>query len=289
MQLAFIIICNWLAIAMLAVAFQLIYLPTGVFFLALGGVYSAAPYLMIGGGIFGSPLASGLACVGVGSLATYLIDRWSHRPLKAANASGGTHLIASLGIYIVTVEVLAIAFGNEVRILAGAEQLVVDGASLKLRVSQGLILVAGGISILLYLAFLRWTDIGLQVRALADDQRQFELFGRSPGKARGLTLAAAGGLAALSAVVSAYDRGFDPHGGLHFLLVAIVAVIIGGRRSFLGPLAGALVVASIREVTVLILSAHWREFATFLVLCIFLVFLPRGIISGASRIESENR
>lgn len=289
MQLIVIVMSNWVVIALLAIAFQLIYLPTRVFFLALGGVYSAAPYLMLMAGANADPLAAGIASIFVGALVTYLVDRWNHRPLTHAKASAGTHLIASLGVYILIVECLAIVFGNEVRVLMGAENLIIDHEILKLRASEGVIFVAGGLAVLLYLGVLRWTTIGLRVRALADDPRQFELFGLAPEKVRGSVVAVAGGLTALSAVIAAYDRGFDPHGGLHVLLVAIVAVIIGGRRSFLGPLAGALVVAGIRETTAWTLSAHWTEFATFLTLCIFLVLMPQGIVSVPSRLESETR
>jgi len=35
------------AIALLALAFQTVYLPTRVFFIALGGLYSAAPYFAL--------------------------------------------------------------------------------------------------------------------------------------------------------------------------------------------------------------------------------------------------
>jgi len=280
---------NWAAIAMLAIAFQLVYLPTGVFFLALAGVYAATPYVVLGLVGVVDPWVAGVSAVSLGALVAYLCDRWSHTRLTRRRASHGVHLIASLGVYIVIVQLVAIGFGNEVRVLKGGEQLIVDWQDLKVRLSQGIVFATGVVVCAVYLGALRWTDAGLRMRALADDPQQFELFGRTPTTIRAGVVAAAGGLTALTATLSAYDQGFDPHGGLHVLLIAIVAVIIGGRGSFIGPLIGAFVVAVVRETTAWTWSAHWREFATFLVLCVFLVFLPRGIVAGSTRAESEAR
>jgi branched-chain amino acid transport system permease protein len=53
------------AIALLALAFQIVYLPTRVFFIALGGLYSAAPYFALAvGEAGGMPLAVAVSITG---------------------------------------------------------------------------------------------------------------------------------------------------------------------------------------------------------------------------------
>jgi branched-chain amino acid transport system permease protein len=289
LQLTAIVLSNWAAIAMLAIAFQLVYLPTGVFFLALAGFYVAAPYALLTLSGFMPSWIAGICTLVSGTLVGVLCDKWNHLPLDRANATHGVHLIASLGLYIVTVQLVAMAFGNDVRVLTGGEALVVNSPVLKLRLSQASLLAVGATVVCLYLVLLRWTNAGLRLRALADDPQQFELFGHPQESVRAWAVGAAGGITALTATLSAYDQGFEPHGGLHILLTAIVAVIIGGRGSFLGPLIGALVLAVVRESVSWLWSTSWREFATFLVLCIFLAALPRGIVPGKTRIESEAR
>ena len=49
------------AIALLAVAFQMVYLPTRVFFIGLAGIYSIAPFLVFTASKAGLPLAVGIA------------------------------------------------------------------------------------------------------------------------------------------------------------------------------------------------------------------------------------
>jgi branched-chain amino acid transport system permease protein len=71
------------------------------------------------------------------------------------------------------------------------------------------------------------------------------------------------------------------------LLLAIVAVIIGGKDSFYGCLVGGMLIGVLRSGTVWFMSARWQETITFLVLAVFLMLCPRGILAKASRMEAS--
>lgn len=275
------------AIALLAMAFQMVYLPTRVLFVGLAGLYTLAPYLFqLGtselGGWMGGLLVS---LCGVVTLAV-LFEWANHAPLTRKGASEGAHLIASLGLYILVVQVVAMIWGNETRTLRTGLEVTYAMGDTVLTQSQ---LLMGGLGILLLLAVLAMlylTDIGLRLRALADNPTQFALYGYNVDAHRLLAFALAGALAAAASLLTARDIGFDPHTGLNATLLAIVAVIIGGRTSLVGPIIGGLLLGLIRAQVVWQFSARWQEAVTFLVLALFLLLRPQGLFGRETRIEA---
>jgi branched-chain amino acid transport system permease protein len=65
----------------------------------------------------------------------------------------------------------------------------------------------------------------------------------------------------------------------------VVAVIIGGRTSFFGPIIGGLLLGFVRAEVVWQFSARWQEAFTYAILALFLLSRPRGIFSRTTRIE----
>jgi branched-chain amino acid transport system permease protein len=275
-----------MAIALLAMAFQMVYLPTRVLFVGLAGLYTLAPYLFQMGaaelGAMGGLLVSlcGVVALGV------LFEWANHAPLTRKGASEGAHLIASLGLYILVVQVVAMIWGNETRTLRSGLDVPYALGDTILTQSQ---LLMGGLGMLLLLAVLAMlymTDIGLRLRALADNPTQFALYGYNVDAHRLLAFALAGALATVASLLTARDIGFEPHTGLNVTLLAIVAVIIGGRTSLVGPIIGGLLLGLIRAQVVWHFSARWQEAATFLVLALFLLLRPQGFFGRETRIEA---
>lgn len=276
------------AIALLAVAFQMVYLPTRVFFIGLAGIYSLAPYLVLAANGSGWPIIIGVTFATTGTVALALFFEWAnHAPLARRNASNGAHLISSLGLYIVLVQAIAIIWGNDTRTLRTGLDSTVDIAGAILTGSQ---LLTGGVACILLIggrAMLRSSDIGLRLRALADNPNLFALYGYNVDAYRLIAFAIAAVFAAMSSLLTANDIGFDPYSGLHAVLLAVVAVIIGGRHSFVGPAIGGLLVGFVRAQVVWHLSARWQEAVTFAVMAIFLLLRPEGLFGRQARIEAS--
>lgn len=277
------------AIALLATAFQVVYLSTRAFFIGLAGVYSAAPFLAywthsVGGGWL---LALGVALV-ASVLLSALCEWANHGPLSRRQASEGAHLVSSLGIYLVIVQILAMTWGNEVLLLR-------EGLDPSWRIS-GVILTraqiltaACALGLLLILGLLlRGSALGLRLRALAGNPAQFGLLGYNVGRYRLLAFALSGLFAASAALVTAYDVGFDAHSGLHAFLLAVVAVILGGRGSFAGPILGALLLGILRAQVVWLWSARWQEAVTFGLLALALFLRPDGLVAREARLEASS-
>jgi branched-chain amino acid transport system permease protein len=275
------------AIALLAVAFQMVYLPTRVFFIGLAGLYSFTPYLVLAAQKAGLPLSVGVATAVFAAVGLALLCEWlNHAPLTRKRASDGAQLISSLGIYILFVQAAAMIWGDETKTLrTGIDSTVHFGGAILTR-AQLLTAEVAGVLLLAFWILLRTTTIGLRLRALAENPTQFALFGYNIDAHRLIAFALAGAFAAASSLLTAYDVGFDPYTGLHAVLLAIVAVIVGGRHSFAGPAIGGLVLGFVRAEAVWYAAARWQEAATFAILALFLLLRPQGLFGHQTRLEA---
>ncbi len=275
-------------ISLLAVAFQTVYMPTRVFFLGLAGVYAAVPFVCLTtlqqtGSWWVAIPVSILSGVVISVLAEWLI----HAPLEKKKAASGTHLIASLGTYIVLVQIIAMIWGNKPRSLRQGLDSVNTLGGVLITGAQWVMLSGAVFSMGLFFVFLGRTNLGLRMRALADNPIQFSLYGHKVSAYRFFAFGLAGALAAIAAIITSYDLGFDVHTGLHALLLAVVAVIVGGRSTFIGPLVGGLLLGLVRSQVVWHLSARWQEAVSFGLLAVVLVLLPNGLLGGRQRLEAE--
>lgn len=276
-----------LTIVVLALAFVVVYLPTRVFHLALGGVYAIVPFIawscLQAGWSWYLAIILGIIAGVLISLACELLN---HAPLELKQASWGAHLVSSLGIYIIIGQIVALIWGEESKFFRrGVDAIILIG---NVRLTQAQI-IAGVVcvgAIALFYLWLKLTNLGLQFRAMADNPKQFALQGYNILKLRRIAFGISGFLGAIASLLVAYDVGFDPNAGLVAVLLAVVAAIVGGRQSFWGPLIGGILLGIIRSQAVWLLSSRWQDTITFIILAIFLYLRPNGILGKKSRLES---
>lgn len=281
-------IISGLTISLLAVAFSAVYVPTRVFYIALGAIYAAVPFVALEGIRRGAPMVlSIVVAVAVGVALSLLCEVASHRILARRRAGEGVQMVAAIGAYIVIVQAVVLLWGNETKVLTQGISTPIHLGDVTLSTAQ---VVAGSIAIVLlalFALFLKHTAIGLRFRALAENPSEFALRGHSVTATRALAFGLSGLFASASALVMANDVGFSAHGGLPALLPAVVATIIGGRMSFLGGAIGGIMLGLVRAEVVWHMGARWQEPATFLVLIIFLLMRPGGVFSREMRLEAQ--
>lgn len=288
LQIIFNGIESGLVLSLLALSFSLVYLPTHIFHIALAGIIVLPPYVAMACMRLGLKwwLAVPISLL-VSVVVSVLCELLSHRRLEKKRASHGSHLIASLGAYIIVSQIVAMIWGNGVHVLrTGVDHTFNIGAVV---VTQAQ-LVAVGVSFVFLMSayfWLRFSSFGLRFRALADNAVEFGLHGYNVSRYRLLAFSLSGLMAGVGALLFAYDVGFDPHGGMHMMLLSVVAVIIGGRASFLGPVIGAILLGVIRSQVVWNFSARWQDVLTFFILAVFLYVRPEGICGCATRLEAN--
>jgi branched-chain amino acid transport system permease protein len=277
------------SIALLALGFAVVYLPTRVFHIALAGVYALGPFLVWATMQGSGPWFAGvMAALGAGTILSLAAEQFNHSRLERKGAGSGLHLVSSLGLFIVIVQVIAMIWGNEVKVLRSGVDTVFQLGSITVTRAQLFAVVVSCVLLAVFYCWLRFSNLGLQFRALADNPIQLALFGYNTQRLRLLAFGMAGFLATASSLLTAFEIGFDPHSGLSALLLAVVAVIVGGRDSFLGPVVAGFLLGFLRAQVVWHFSALWQEAATFVVLVLILYIRPQGLLGKRTRLEAQS-
>lgn len=273
--------------ALMALSFTLIYNTTRVFHIAHGAVYTAGAYFLY---LFFIVLKwpffiAFLAATAFTALLGWLMDVLVYSPLRKREASLLIALLSSLGIYTVVVNVIAMFFGNETKVLLpGIEKTYQLGDIILTRIQVAEVIVF----VLLFSAvmgFLKGTRWGKQIRAVRDNPQLAEVMGIRLSWIYGSVFVVGSALAGIAAFLYALDVGMDPHVGMPILLTAAVAMIIGGVGTFGGAVLGAFLIAILQSLVIWQISARWVDAITFSLLILFLLFKPEGILGKRKRIE----
>jgi branched-chain amino acid transport system permease protein len=126
-------------------------------------------------------------------------------------------------------------------------------------------------------AFMRWSYIGKVMRATAQDRQAAALMGIDTGRVYGITWAV--GLACVGAagVLLAPIYPVYPTAGLQFVLIAYVAVVLGGLGDMVGAVIAALLVAAVEVVGSYTIGTAWKEVLYLVLFIAILVVRPAGL------------
>ena len=272
--------------SLLAVSFGIVYRSTRVFHIALGAVYTASAYGMYVGKNAG--LAIGVFTgLGVAITLSLSIEWCIYRPFLKRRSSPGALLIASLGAYILIENLIALLFGNEVKIIhTGIEPSISIGSLILTRIQIiqffiGILFLIGSIAAFKKSKFLKaaW--------AMGDELPLLEVLGLPVFRLREMIFCFSAILCATASMLVAYDVGVDPHVGLSAVLLGAVAVLVGGMDSLLGWIFAAFLLAELQSLAIWKFSAHWNDAISFALLILVLLFKPVGLFAKEARIEER--
>jgi branched-chain amino acid transport system permease protein len=274
-------LANGAGFALVGAAFAFLLLTTRTLSISLGAVYVLAPYGVLTGLRLGVPPSVAVTgAVALAALAAIVCEVVIHWPLECRSASAGAHLIGSLGAYLALVQVGVLLWGPDRLVLNNAlPEVYVLGA---IRITQPQILgfvcsvAASGV----FLATIHWSRIGLSLRALGSNPILLSTLGRNVQVYRIVAFGIAGALVGLAACLAAYDVGFDPNVGLSAVLIGFASTVLGGTSSLWGPIVAGIIIGLLRAFIGWTFGTEWVDAATFVVLVLSLVSLPRGISSG---------
>ncbi len=263
-----------------AVGWGLIYGTTLHFHVAHGAVFTLAAYYAYAAQKFlGLPLGIAvIAAIAAAALSGMLIDLLIYQPLERRGAIRTTLFIASLGLLTLIENVLAIIFTPDpLRMDVGR---LADSVQLGPAFLTRLHLVSVATAILGFLAltaFLKYSLWGHAIRAVSSSPEMARTVGIDLKRVHLLTYAVGSAISAPAGILVAMDVGVEPYRGTTFVLLASVAVIMGGIGSIPGALLGALFLALLENLGVWKIPSEWQSSISFGVFLVFIVVRPRGL------------
>ena len=281
-------ICSGSLYVIVALGFGLIYNSTNIFHFAHGAIYVAASYsfyyfLII---LKLNPYLAFVSSLILAGIIGILINKLIYEPLNKTKFSPPALMISSFGIYLFIINLIALLFGNEIKVLnPGIEKTYSFGSVILTRI-QILSFIISIIIILFFFSFKK-SKLGKIVLAYSNNPKLIEVLGYNSNKIKSFIFGAGSVLAAISANLFALDVGIDPYVGMNALLISAASVIIGGVKIFDGAIIGGYLLGLIQSLVVWQFSAKWMNASTFILLILFLLVRPQGLLGIKLRIEEE--
>ena len=126
-------------------------------------------------------------------------------------------------------------------------------------------------------AFMRWTYTGKVMRATAQDRQAASLMGIDTDRVYAITWAVGIVCVGAAGVLLAPVYPVYPTAGLQFVLIAYVAVVLGGLGDMAGALIAALVVAAVEVIGSYVVGTAWKEVLYLLLFIGILIVRPAGL------------
>ena len=145
-------------------------------------------------------------------------------------------------------------------------------------------LVAAGGAVLIALAlfvFLRRTDVGKAIRALAEEREGAMLVGIDVARIRSVAFGIGSACVAVAGALITPFFYIAPDVGESFNLIAFVVVVLGGMGNFIGALLGGLIVGLAESLGAALLPGSLKQLVVFVIFVLVLLFRPEGLFGGA--------
>jgi branched-chain amino acid transport system permease protein len=240
-------------------------------FLVIGGyiAYTITPYVGFWGALLIAPICT--AVIGL-AVERVLIRRvYGRDPLYsllltfglAFMIEDGTRFIwGAQGKPVTIPPVLARSLSNEFFFITGYRLFMVCTVT---------------IAVALLFMLLRYSRLGIRIRAGTLDLETVAALGINVGRLRTLNFAVGIFLAGLSGVLAAGQLGLEPTMGTGLLMPSFIAIIVGGVGSLTGTLLGGLLIGVASGITAVFLPAA-SEAIMYVLMAVVLLIRPRGLL-----------
>ena len=265
--------------ALCAIGWGLIYGTTLHFHVAHGAVFAlAAYYAYVAQQILHLPLVVAIVLAILAAAASgLLIDLLIYQQLERRGAFRTSLFIASLGLLILIENVLSIIFTPDpMRLDIGVLNTAVIFGPVYLTYLHILTVILAVLGYVALMLFLRRSKWGQAIRAVSSAPEMARTVGIDLKRVHLMTYAIGSALAAPAGILVAMDVGAEPFRGTRFVLLASVAVIMGGIGSIPGAMLGGLFLGLLENLGIWKLPSEWQSAISFGVFLLFIVLRPRG-------------
>lgn len=215
--------------------------------------------------------------VAVGTLVAALIELSLIRPLYERHIE---QVLVTVGLSLALVALVRAIWGADPRPFPRPEWAQRTTSVLGANVpNDRFLLIATAIVVLVaVLAFLRFTRVGLIIRAGVENRSMVTALGIDVRKAFTLVFAIGGAFAALAGALGGiYLGSISPGQGTSLLIFAFIVVVIGGMSSITGTAAAAVLVGLVQQFANYYAASGVGDLSVVLLLAVVLLARPSGL------------
>ena len=220
-------------------------------------------------------LASGL----VGVILERSVIRWLYgRALET--------LLATWGVSLILQQAVRSIFGPTNREVGNPEWM--SGA---IELAGGVVLTYNRIWIIVFAlavlagvaALIRFTSLGLEMRAVTQNRRMANAMGIRSGRIDALTFGLGSGVAGMAGVALSQIDNVSPNLGQSYIIDSFMVVVFGGVGNLWGTLVGALSLGVVNKFLEPISGAVLGKIIVLVVIILFIQKRPRGLFALKGR------
>jgi branched-chain amino acid transport system permease protein len=267
--------------SLVAAGFSLIYSVCKFVHFAHGAVIAFGGYLLY---LFFSSLKlsfgiSVLLTVVCTSLLGFLMNLVVYKKLRQRKASNTIFLIAGFAILIFFESLILVFWGADVKSIG----LIKISKGIELGEAiitplQVVIIFVSLLLLLLFFVFMKKTKIGKAMRAVADNKDVAEIVGISAEKIYSWSFIIGSAIAGIAGILVGLEQNLEPTMGTSLMVKGFTAAIVGGVESVPGAILGSFLLGFAENFGIWFLPSGYKDAIAFIILFIFLLFKPRGIL-----------
>ncbi|MGI9399953.1 MAG: branched-chain amino acid ABC transporter permease [Rhizobiaceae bacterium] len=229
---------------------------------------AVAPFV----GFWGAVLAAGLLVAAFGLVIERGVFQSTH------GGSPFTALLVSFGLALVLQQAALATFGTIGKYIEPPIKSSLPFFGLQFPVYRLVIMVVAALFIILLLLFMNKSKWGVWIRATIQDREMAACMGVPVPRVYQLVFALGCGLAAMSGVLVAPIFSVSYSMGLDIIVQAFIVVVVGGLGSLTGTLIAAFLIGELDALGSIFLEGSQPQILSLVVLMIFLMFRPQGLM-----------
>ncbi|MCO5091227.1 branched-chain amino acid ABC transporter permease [Bosea sp. (in: a-proteobacteria)] len=277
--------------ALFALGFNLVFGTMNIMNLAHGAVFMTGAFVGVLTVNLGGPFPLALlAAMLAGGVLSVAIDFVAFRPLRRRHAGEFAALVASIGVNLALLNIMqALSKTQFYRFPPKTfPSGIVHFLGFRITWLQMTIVALMIVLVVLLIAYLYYTSVGRQIRAVAYSERTAMLLGVDPGKAYFQTFFLSGVLAGAAGVL--IGLVFN---SVHFMmgepqmLKAFVVLVLGGLGSLPGAVVAGLILGVLQTLTAVYLPVGLGDIVVYSLLFAVLLIYPNGIFGSKVRTHAR--
>ena len=214
-------------------------------------------------------------CVGIS------IEKFVIRGLLRAGAKTIFIVLATIALSIILQNLAMLVWGSPVFQFPPIFNVTrVQIATIQIPPEAIMAIAIGLLVMMLFHFFMTKTRLGTSMRAAAQDPIAARTLAINVSLTTGITWGIAAMLAGVAGLLIGPIYGVSFSMGSMIGLKGFAGAVIGGYGNMYGAIVGSLIIGALETFTAAYISSLYRDFVSFFVLILFLVFKPRGLFKG---------
>jgi len=277
-------------VVLLAVPLYLVYAASKIYHLALGATGISVAYALYFGLTSGwgwpiTILFTLICAIVLGLLSFALLEKLAK---KKEHLFG---LLVSFSLGLCLEASMALMFGTDGKFFLSTPLPTINFSELYLTVPGAITLVVGIVLSILFLLLTTQTPWGREIKAVSENSYLLSSLSFNASLVRATVLVVASVIAGFVGIMTTFNSTLVPGAGFNIVVLAFIALLVGGVHSLKGTIVAAYLVVLIPELVVGLssgsysVSLSWKMVIVFIVAAILLTWKPNGLLERRERVE----